>query len=330
MIGESSPAGVGTSGGQASWDSWFSPYFALIAENPSIKMFCYINTDWTGYPDFPQWASWGDARLQENALIADMYAQELASPRYLHGGTEEEQRARWYPASEMPLSVVADFRLDPDEIGRLRWSCSGDAAAYDLERNGIPLTRTIASGYDDRSLKAGEEIDYVLRPVDYSGTRGPASQTLRVVVPSELEKLQNGDFSVGLSGWSLLQFSGGAGRVEFLDGGAHVTPTSTTGTNWHVQFVQAVRLHTGVGYRMTFRARAKAPATLDAMLQQVADPYAVYAQTSVSLTADWQTFEVATSSAAEVLARATFMLGASSAGVAVEIDDVSLTEFVVE
>ncbi|MCC7144838.1 MAG: hypothetical protein IT443_00170 [Phycisphaeraceae bacterium] len=89
MIGESTPHRVGVHQGQQSWNRWFGRYFQLIRESPGIKAFCYINWDWSQYP---QWQDWGDARLQENKVVADLYRKEMACPLYLHGSTEEEYR----------------------------------------------------------------------------------------------------------------------------------------------------------------------------------------------------------------------------------------------
>lgn len=86
MIGESTPRGVGVLDGEASWQKWYRPYFALIHETPGIKAFCYINWNWA---DYPRWSKWGDARLQKNEVVAKRYREEMASPLYLHRTTEE-------------------------------------------------------------------------------------------------------------------------------------------------------------------------------------------------------------------------------------------------
>ncbi len=85
MIGESTPHTVGVHGGQESWDGWFAPYFELIRTSPGIKAFCYINWDWTIRP---KWANWGDARLQENEIVARHYRHEMDLPLYLHSSTD--------------------------------------------------------------------------------------------------------------------------------------------------------------------------------------------------------------------------------------------------
>ena len=86
MIGESTPRGVGVLAGKTSWDRWFGPYFELIHKSPGIKAFCYINWNWA---EHPQWKDWGDARLQQNKEVADLYRKEMSLPLYLHGSTRE-------------------------------------------------------------------------------------------------------------------------------------------------------------------------------------------------------------------------------------------------
>jgi len=89
MIGESTPHRVGVLDGRKSWNLWFGRYFQLIRTTPGVKAFCYINWDWT---KFPRWQDWGDARLQQNEIVAGMYRDEMACPLYLHGSTEEAYR----------------------------------------------------------------------------------------------------------------------------------------------------------------------------------------------------------------------------------------------
>jgi hypothetical protein len=85
LIGESTPRYVGVLSGQTSWDTWFYPYFKFIADNPGIKMFCYINWNWANYPS---WATWGDAQIQDNQLVAANYDEEMNSSLYFHGASE--------------------------------------------------------------------------------------------------------------------------------------------------------------------------------------------------------------------------------------------------
>jgi len=85
MIGESTPHSVGVLDGEVSWNKWFKPYFELIRTSPGIKSFCYINWNWAQYP---QWKNWGDARLQQNKVVADLYKKEMSLPLYQHASTK--------------------------------------------------------------------------------------------------------------------------------------------------------------------------------------------------------------------------------------------------
>jgi hypothetical protein len=86
MIGESTPRHVGVLEGKTSWDKWFGPYFELIRKSPGIKAFCYINWNWAKYP---RWQNWGDARLQQNEVVADLYKKEMSLPLYQHASTKQ-------------------------------------------------------------------------------------------------------------------------------------------------------------------------------------------------------------------------------------------------
>ena len=77
MIGESSPKGHTVRDGQAAVDAWFAPYFGLIRRSPGIKAFSYINWEWSKYP---QWADWGDGRVQDDATVLAFYRKQVAQP----------------------------------------------------------------------------------------------------------------------------------------------------------------------------------------------------------------------------------------------------------
>jgi len=81
MIGESTPRYVGVKEGESAWQRWYAPYFDLIHTCPAIKMFCYINWDWSKYP---MWQDWGNARIQDNAMVQTNYLQEMQHPYYQH------------------------------------------------------------------------------------------------------------------------------------------------------------------------------------------------------------------------------------------------------
>ena len=86
MIGEATPRGIGVLDGQVSWDEWFAPFFSLIHKQPEIKLFSYINWDWTHWSDALgfAWHDWGDCRIEQNSVVASNYLAEMCSPLYEH------------------------------------------------------------------------------------------------------------------------------------------------------------------------------------------------------------------------------------------------------
>lgn len=90
LIGESTAKGIGTRRGIESWNGWFEPYFSLIAARPEIKGFCYINWDWPTWAKrygFP-WADWGDARIEQNEVVRELWRRELANDIFQCGSVE--------------------------------------------------------------------------------------------------------------------------------------------------------------------------------------------------------------------------------------------------
>lgn len=109
MIGESTPRYVGVLDGQTSWNNWFDPYFKFIANNPGIKMFCYINRNWA---DYTKWADWGDSQLQDNLLVAANYDEEMSSKLYFHGTVESVTRSILSSAISTPVQSVLVPKLN--------------------------------------------------------------------------------------------------------------------------------------------------------------------------------------------------------------------------
>lgn len=82
MIGEATPRGVGADNA-ADWNTWFTPYFDMIKNNPGIKGMTYIDWDWSK----SQWYDWGDARLETgDATVRANYLAEMSNPIYWHAG----------------------------------------------------------------------------------------------------------------------------------------------------------------------------------------------------------------------------------------------------
>jgi len=316
MIGESSPAGLGTKAGQERWNTWFAPYFQQINENPQIKMFCYINTDWTAYPDFPQWKSWGDARLQNDTLVTRLYRTEITSSRYLHGGSENKVRSYWYPSDGTAPTTVTGLALTDTLKRILTWNPVSDASSYAIEKDGKIFARTRETRYQIDNQPAGSTAKYTVLAVNKAGIASAPSNTITLSQADSLEKISNGNFAQGLQSWYLLKFEGAGGTLTAStdaegNSNAQVTITKATGTNWHLQFAQSIQLHSDMGYLVRFRARSSTPTQAEVLLQQQSAPYAVYGSLKMELGTDWQTYEFSTIANAGELSRLTFMLGAS-------------------
>jgi hypothetical protein len=90
MIGESAPRGVPVTLGQVAIDRWYRPYFGLIEGSPGVKAFCYIDWDWSAYP---QWASWGDSRVEDDPIVLRFWRGEFAKPIFADArGAVETQK----------------------------------------------------------------------------------------------------------------------------------------------------------------------------------------------------------------------------------------------
>jgi hypothetical protein len=77
MIAESTPFHHSVSEGQRSIDAWFAPYFGLIRSQRGIKAFCYIDWDWSSYP---QWADWGDGRIERDPAVLAFFRAQVRAP----------------------------------------------------------------------------------------------------------------------------------------------------------------------------------------------------------------------------------------------------------
>ena len=70
------------------WAEWFTPYFALIESRPEIKWFHYINYDWLQASYYAS-TGWKNNDLTVSAMLSQLYAAEIARPKYLHAGQQQ-------------------------------------------------------------------------------------------------------------------------------------------------------------------------------------------------------------------------------------------------
>ncbi len=78
MIAEATPRGVDITQGQKAWNAWYARLFDFVKTN-DVKMICYINWHWEKIPMF-QGQGWGNARVQDNALIKEKWLQAVSKP----------------------------------------------------------------------------------------------------------------------------------------------------------------------------------------------------------------------------------------------------------
>lgn len=61
------------------WQEWFTPYFNFIKNNENVKLFVYINIDWSTSGSF---GDWGDTRVEQSSSLLGLYESELDNPAY--------------------------------------------------------------------------------------------------------------------------------------------------------------------------------------------------------------------------------------------------------
>jgi hypothetical protein len=333
MIGETTPRNVGVLNGQTSWNQWFSYFFTFIHTYPEVKAFSYINWNWSQYP---QWSTWGDARLEQNSIVGSKFASEMDSAKYLHASTESAFRKTFglsdntAPATPGTISVT--------QLGyplQLNWNTVTDPSGlshYIIYKNGTLSDYTFTLPYSDKNISPGEVINYAVSAMDRAGNESPKTADLKVNVPSTLNKVLNGEFDNGTQGWQLSSYATGAVATMKIDSSSvisgpkscAVTISQVTGTDWHIQLWQWLSIHQGQKYKITFKAKSSASRTISLSIQQGASPYTVYLSKTHTLTNAVQTFTDEVTVNTNDQAKIEFILGSSTGSV--WIDAISIIE----
>ncbi|MDF3058827.1 MAG: xyl4 [Rariglobus sp.] len=68
--------------GQAYWDYWYAPFFALIESHPEIKAVSIINVDWDSQNQHRE-LEWGDCRLNSDPVVLKHWRARAAAPYWL-------------------------------------------------------------------------------------------------------------------------------------------------------------------------------------------------------------------------------------------------------
>jgi hypothetical protein len=278
MIGESTAKYADNSASADAWYTWYRPFFNLIMDRPEIKAFCYINWDWSQYP---QWIGWGDARVEVNPTLLNLYDHELDSVEYQHAVTEKEFRQLLgYNDTIAPLtpSVMLLDSVFPVSFSWLAVHDNQALAHYTVYRNDVQIT-TLDTLYADTDVKAGDTLFYRFSALDRAGNESGLSDTITVIVPDTINKAINGTMDE-LAYW-VMGTSNGAEAILQKDttgmisgtNAAHVSVVNSTGTNWHMQFRQTVDMYKDAYYNVSFRVRADTVCNISFALQQNHSPW---------------------------------------------------------
>ncbi|MGD0046071.1 MAG: family 16 glycosylhydrolase [Bryobacteraceae bacterium] len=335
MLAEQSPRYVGAQGGATSWNGWFEQFFNFMQTTPVVKQFDYIDWDWSNYPD---WANWGDARLEtaDAAYVRNQYVAQLAGPVMLNAGSETAFRKLLGVVNGTPPPAVTDLSAAVGPGGVvLTWTPVQDPsgiARYYIYRNGTLLNFWLGSGFVDSTATLGTAYSYTVAAMDRAGNLAAPSNAASVTVTS-VERLLNGNFENGLTNWQSDSYAAGAvgnavaSTTNPIDGttSAELTVSQSTGTAWHLQFLQDFNMTQGLTYTFSFKARASAPVSLPLMIQQVGGAYAVYLGPTAQLGVSANTFSYSFVAPASGLVAASFCFGDINPNT-VWLDDVSVQE----
>ena len=334
LIGEADPTYWHTDQGQASWDGYFVPYFNLIDSYPGIKNFCYINADWRGtsLPD------WGDCRLQSNAIVAQNYRDQMDSSLYMHSLDEAALRSEITGVSDdiAPGKVTGLVAETNDSPVVLSWDIASDNNGinrYQVVRDGILAGYNTTTSFEDTGVFAGKTYIYQVTAIDKGGNRGPASDSIMVVISPGIEKIINGQFNQGRAPWQTGIYAGGCSLSSSIDTTSKLSGVNSiklyvsqaSGTNWHIQFYQDFKTRQNFTYELTYTAVADQSTPLGVIMQERHWPFDVFTSHNVTLTTTPQTFTLSGVAPDDDTVAVSFML-ASAAPRTIWLDNISIVE----
>jgi hypothetical protein len=283
MIGESTPRRVGVLNGIQSWDHWFAPFFAFVHTNPGVKMFCYINWDWSQYPP---WQNWGDARLEQNAVVGSLFVAEMDSSQYLHASPERAFRKTLGSSDTLAPPTPSNLSVITNEFPTtLSWKPVADPSGlshYVVYKNGSLADYTLTLAFHDFDIAAGESIAYAISAMDRAGNESPLSKTLSVIIAPQLNKPINGEFDEGVNAWWEDTQNNGSFSTFEIDttyavsgrNSARVTITKVGRTSSDIMLYQVLKVMKGRKYRLTFEGKSSIPKGVDLALMGRAAYYA--------------------------------------------------------
>jgi hypothetical protein len=282
MMGEATPRYVGVLAGQSSWDTWFQPFFNFMKNEPGLKNFGYINWNWSIYP---QWSNWGDARIQQNAIVNQNFKSELSSALFLHADSAYQFLKETGDSTDLlPPNAISGLNLPEPTHPELAWIALAEPLAfYEIWKNNALKDRGKQASFFDEEAWPNDSARYKIRGVDRSGNVGGFVQDSLIKFPGAINKVQNSFFNKGESQWRLALFNNGTAKMEVdstyqLSGkySLKIHSISGNGANWHVRPEQKLNLRGGYRYIVRFRARTHQNATFAALVQRQEAPYQVF------------------------------------------------------
>ena len=189
--------------------------------------------------------------------------------------------------SRYPIMFEWDEVTDSSKIARY--------AVYKNDRLG---DFTLQITHQDLNIKTGDSISYRITAIDRAGNESGPSQVLSVGIPDTLNKIINGEFDQGFSGWiqdvyhenAAANFSVDATSAISGQNSAYIEVIASTGTDWHIQLQHPLIIQDGKRYIINYQAKASQPKTIVVALQQDDDPYYPYMWKDVHLTSAIQSF----------------------------------------
>jgi hypothetical protein len=297
-------------------------------------MFCYINWDWSQYP---WWQKWGDARLEQNAVVGSLFAGEMDSSQYLHASPESAFRKTLWSTDILPPAAPTNLSVLGNGFPTtLSWKPVGDPSRlshYIIYKNGSLADYTLALPHHDYDVAAGESITYAVSAMDRAGNESPQSKTLAVTTAPQLDKPVNGEFDEGMEAWWEDTQNNGSFSTFEIDtthavsgrNSARVTITKLGITSSDILLYQVLKVAKGRKYHLTFKGKSSTPKTIGLSLVGAAEGSTVYYARRFGLTPLVQSFADSVTVESTDHVYLEFQLGDPPTGV-VWIDAVSLLE----
>ncbi len=181
---------------------------------------------------------------------------------------------------------VADQVID---VGSTFDPLAGVSAIDDID--GTITSSIVVTGTYDVNTAGIYTINFAVS--DAAGNEATDSMQLIVRIPPESELfVTNGDFSEPLEGtWTHWSGEGGASTANIVDGVLEYDITAAGVQWWSSQFSQPnLTVPQGLGFILEFEAKADEARPMVVKLENA--QYAGYFDESVSLTTEWQTFQI--------------------------------------